>query len=192
MSVTSGTNVLSKRYAGTLLDLASKDKLVEKVEKDLSELQSMMKSSADLDSVLKSPVISKSQKRNAITTIATKAKFQKITSNFLAVLAENGRLDTLGGIILAFNQALSQRRGEIEAKIETAFALSPAQTKTLQTELGKALGSNVTINVSVNKDLLGGLIVTVGSRMIDNSVRRKLEKLQREMSRGVMQQEVAG
>ena len=121
---------------------------------------------------------------SADKALAQKAKFQTLTANFLGVLAQNRRLPALGAVIGAFQSELRRRRGEVEAKVETAFALNPAQTNALQEQLSKAMGTNVTLNVEVNRDLLGGLVVTVGSRMIDDSVRRKLEKLQRTMNSG--------
>jgi F-type H+-transporting ATPase subunit delta len=109
---------------------------------------------------------------------------QQLTGNFLGVLIQNGRLSLLPSIIRQFKSEMRKRRGEIEARVETAFALSPSQTDSLQKELTKVMGANVTLKVEVNEDLLGGLVVTVGSQIIDDSVACKLEKLQRAMSAG--------
>ena len=177
----SGTNLIAKRYAAALLDLAAQDGLVERVEKDLLELNGMAAGSKDLQSLLRNPLTNRGQQKRAILALAEKAGFQKLTSNFLAVLVENRRLGILEGIVAAFNTELKKRRGVAEATVETAYALTPAQTRALADALSKAMGSNVTLNVTVNKDLLGGMIVTAGSRMFDDSVRRKLERLQRAM-----------
>jgi len=162
--------------------MAAEDRLVEQVEKDLLDLQSMLAASADLKIMASSPLVSRSEQTAAILALADKAKFQSLTKHFLGVLAQNRRLPALGGVIKAFRAELTRRRGEIDVKVQSAVALTPAQTKALQEQLSKAMGTNVTLNVEVQKDLLGGMVVTVGSRMIDDSVKRKLEKLQRAMN----------
>jgi F-type H+-transporting ATPase subunit delta len=164
-----------------LLDIAEKDGLTEKVEKDLVDLSAMLAASGDLRLLISNPLAKRAQQADALMAVAAKAGFQKITHNFLGVLAQNRRITALESVIRAFNRELKKRRGIIEAKVESAFALSPAQTKALQDQLAKTMGSKVTLDVSVNKDLLGGMVVTVGSRMIDDSVRRKLERLGRSM-----------
>lgn len=184
MAGTTDTNLIASRYVSAILDMAEDAKLVEQVETDLQELAVMIADSADLQSLISNPLINREQQRDGILSVAEKAKFQKLTGNFLGTIAENRRLSALPQILKAFQVALRSRRGEIEAKVETAFALSVKQTEALQKELTKSMGTNVTLDVSVNKDLLGGMVVTVGSRMIDDSVRRKLERLQRTMSTG--------
>ena len=172
---------VARRYAAALLDMAADAKIVEKVEKDLLDLQSMLEGSPELQRLTGNPLVSRDQQRKAILALAEKAKFQTLTVNFLGVLAQNRRLGSIGAVIGAFTSELRRRRGEVEAKVQSAFALNPAQTNALQEQLSKAMGTNVTLDVEVKKDLLGGLVVTVGSRMIDDSVKRKLEKLQRAM-----------
>jgi F-type H+-transporting ATPase subunit delta len=180
MSAKSG--IVAKRYAAALLDMAAEAGSVQQVEKDFSELQAMLKSSDDLRALVSSPLAGRGQQNGVLAALAEKAKFHKLTANFLGVLAQNRRLAALDGVIQAFRAEMTRRSGGIEAKVQSAVALSPAQTKALQEQLSKAMGANVTMDVTVNRDLLGGMIVTVGSRMIDDSVKRKLEKLQRAMS----------
>lgn len=180
MSAKSG--IVAKRYAAALLDMAAEAGAVEQVEKDFSELQQMLGASGDLRTLVSSPLAGRGQQGGVVAALADKAKFHKLTANFLGVLAQNRRLPALEGVIEAFRAELTRRRGGIEAKVQSAVALSPAQTKNLQEQLSKAMGAHVTMHVEVNKDLLGGMVVTVGSRMIDDSVKRKLEKLQRAMS----------
>jgi F-type H+-transporting ATPase subunit delta len=177
----SENNVVAVRYATALLDMAEEAKSIESVEKDLLELEKMILASEDLQSLLQNPLIGQEKQEKALSAIADKAKFNKLTKNFLGVLAQNRRLSAALGIVGAVRKELYKRRGEVEAKVQTAYALSASQTKTLQQELSKVMGSNVTLEVEVDKDLLGGMIVTVGSTMIDDSVRRKLEKLGRAM-----------
>ncbi len=184
MAGPSNINLIASRYVSALLDMAEEAKLIEQVEKDLQDLSGMIDSSEDLQSLIGNPLMSREQHKAGILAIAEKAKLQQLTGNFLGVVADNRRLPALPQIIKKFQEELRKRRGEVEARVETAFALTPAQTDALQKELTKSMGTNVTLSVEVNEELLGGMIVTVGSRMIDDSVRRKLERLQRTMSSG--------
>ncbi len=183
-STFSPVSSVAKRYAGSLLDMAEDKKIVEKVESDIETLKAMMLESQDLVDALVTPLVSKKEKQDVLLALAKKAKMQGLTSNFLGVLADNGRVFMIREIIRGFEQMLRERRGQVDANVESAVALTPAQTKKLQEELSKAMGSSVALNVSVNEDLLGGMVVTVGSKMIDDSVRRKLERLQLTMSTG--------
>lgn len=180
----SKSSPVAARYAGALLDLAAEAGLVEKVEADINDLSSMMDGSEDLRAVIRNPLVGRERQKDAILALADQAKFQTITRNFLGVVAGNRRLGALPSIISAFKSELTRRRGGLEARVQTAYALTPAQTEALQTQLSKAMGAHVTMDVVVDKDILGGLIVTVGSTMIDDSVRRKLERLKRAMSSG--------
>lgn len=178
----SKSGLIAKRYAAALLDMAAEAKVLDKVEGDLHELAAMLKGSADLQSLVLNPLINRVQQKRAVAALAQSAKFHELTSNFLGVLADNRRLSALSAVIGAFHTEAAHRRGEVAARVQTAYALTPAQTDALQKELSKALGSNVTLNVEVAKDLLGGMIVTVGSRMVDDSLKRKLERLKRTLS----------
>jgi F-type H+-transporting ATPase subunit delta len=157
---------------------------VEKIEKDIEDLRIMLEGSHDFQSFAVTPLISRKKKSVAIGALASKAKFNQITINFLRVVAENGRLGMLQDVVMSALKAFRALRGEVEATVKSAYVLSNAQASALQKQLSNAMGSKVTLNVSVDKDLLGGMIVTVGSRMIDDSVRRKLDVLGRMMARG--------
>lgn len=181
-SASTESGLVAKRYAAALLDMAADAKIVETIEQDLKDLQAMLESSDDLQRLVSNPLVTREQQKKAVQALSDQAKFQTLTANFLGTLADNRRLSVLSGIIGAFHNELRRRRGEVEAKVQTAFALSPAQTQKLQEELSQSMGANVTLDVEINKDLLGGMVVTVGSRMIDDSVRRKLEQLRRAMN----------
>jgi F-type H+-transporting ATPase subunit delta len=180
----SESNQVARRYASALLDLAEDAKSVGKVEKDMADLSAMLNASEDLRKLVTNPLMSRENHIKGITAIAEKAKFNKLTINFLSTLASNRRLTVLPQMIVAVEKMLRARRGEIEAYVQSAVALSAAQTKALKKQLSDSVGSDVNLNVEVNKEILGGLIITVGSQMIDDSVRRKLERLQRSMSSG--------
>lgn len=179
-NTTSG--LIATRYATSLLEMAATAKALEKVEGDLQELASMLQASPDLQALVRNPLFNRVQQQRAIAVLAAQAQFDKLTVSFLGVLVNNRRLSILPAVIKAFRIEAAHRRGEVEARVQTAYALTPAQTDALQKELTKALGSHVTLNVEVAKDLLGGMIVTVGSRMVDDSLKRKLERLKRTLS----------
>ena len=172
---TSGAAAL--RYATALVDIAAETGKIDAVEKDLNDLEAMIAASDDLQTLIHSPLLSRGQQQEAVQAIAAKAKFQDITSNFLALLSQNRRLNMLGAMINAVRMDISRRRGEVSAHVQSAFKLTPAQEKALQESLAKAVGQAVAVNVEVKEDLIGGLVVTVGSQMIDDSVKRKLERL---------------
>lgn len=174
--------LIAKRYATALLDMAVKDQVLEQVEKNLHEFAAMFAASPDLRKMITNPLVSRVQQERAVIALAEKAQFHKLTSNFLGLLARNRRLNAVLAVVEAFRKESATRRGDSEAFVQSAHALTPAQTDALQKELSKALGSHVTLNVEVQKDLLGGMIVTVGSRMVDDSLKRKLERLKRTLS----------
>lgn len=175
------SGVVSARYANALIELAEEAKKLDKVEQDLKDIQAMLAESDDLVSAIRSPVIGESALKQAMNAIADKAKFQGITKNFLNVLIENRRLNALDKISEAFFAALAERKGALTVDVQVAQDLSSAQKKELQDALSQAMGADVTIRATVEPSILGGMVVTVGSRMIDNSVRRKLERLKATM-----------
>lgn len=174
-------SAVTYRYATALIELAEESKIMAQVEKDLNALLVMLKESADLSALIHSPVLSAARQEAAMLAVAEKAGFQDMTKSFLGVLVRNRRLNVLPAVIGAVKDSLSARRGEIVANVQTAQALSKAQAKALQDALSKNLGSAVQLNAKIEPGILGGMIVTVGSQMIDDSVARKLERLQAAM-----------
>lgn len=172
---TSGAAAL--RYATALVEIAADSEKIDAVEQDLNELEVMMTSSADLQILIKSPLISRTQQQQSIQAIAEKAKLQAVTANFLSLLAQNRRLGMLPSIMNAARINISRLRGEVSAHVASAFKLSKEQEQALQEALAKAMGQAVAVKVDVQEDLIGGMVVTVGSKMIDDSVKRKLERL---------------
>ena len=178
MSATNqASSVVAQRYANALIELAEENKKLDKIEQDLQDLNAMIQSSDDLMKAIRSPLHADQSLLNVIKALSDKAKFEGITQNFLGVLIQNRRLSSVEKIIHAFNAALNKRRGSITVDVQVAQDLSAQQRKDLQAALSKAMGKDVAINAHVEPTILGGMIVTVGSYMIDDSVRRKLERL---------------
>lgn len=176
-SMSQASSLVCQRYANALIQEAEKAKKLDKVEKDLKDLWAMIESSEDLVTVIRSPLLSQEILSNAIFALAKKAKLQDVTTNFLGVLIQNRRLNALEKIIVSFGEALAKKRGEMSVDVQVAQDLTAKQKKDLESALSKALGGDVAVNARVEPSILGGMIVTVGSQMIDNSVARKIERL---------------
>ena len=171
------SSVVYSRYAGALIDLAEEAKSLPKIQKDIDSLESMIADSYDFLGMISSPLISKSKQAAAIEAIAKKTKFQKLTNNFLGVLIENRRLNALPGIVACFKKEVAKRSGQVAVRVETAEKMTATQEKNVQKKISAALGTDVLVEAHVTPEIMGGMIVTIGSYMIDDSVRRKLERL---------------
>lgn len=168
---------VAQRYAGSLFDLALQAKSVAQVEKDLGRIEAMISESEDLRRLINSPVFSTEDQLHAISAVADKAGITGLVGNFLRVVAGNRRLFVLSGIIKAFYLIAAESRGEVAADVTSAVELTSAQQNELKATLKGVAGKDVTINVTVDPSLLGGLIVKLGSRQIDTSLRTKLSSL---------------
>jgi F-type H+-transporting ATPase subunit delta len=168
---------IADRYSAALFALAEEKAALEAVETDLKALKAMLAESADLKRLVSSPVLTRRDQGNAIVALATKAGWSEITRNLLGLLAKNRRLFTISGVIDAFLARLAAQRGEVTAEVATAKALTAAQKKSLAAALKKAVGKDVALDVTVDPSLLGGLVAKVGSKMVDASLKTKLQQL---------------
>ena len=169
---------LAGRYASALLDLADEKKALDQVSDDLQTLRSMIAESEDLRRLLNSPVITREEQRQAMSVLMDKAGIGELTRRFVLVVAQNRRLFALPAMIAGYLAELARRRGEITAQVSSARSLSDAQQAALLGALRSAVGSKVQLDLKVDPSLIGGLVVKVGSRMIDSSLRSKLQRLQ--------------
>ncbi|MCC7276053.1 MAG: F0F1 ATP synthase subunit delta [Alphaproteobacteria bacterium] len=169
---------LAERYASALFELADERRALDTVARDLQQLRVMLAESADLARLVRSPVLSREQQAAAIEAIVVKAGFDDLTRKFLGLLARNRRLFAVGAMIQAFLAELARRRGEVTAHVTSAQKLSDGQLASITDALRRAVGSKVSVDPSVDPSLLGGLIVRVGSRMVDSSLRTKLQRLE--------------
>ena len=168
---------VAERYASSLFDLALEAGSVEAAGADLTRVQALIDGSEDLKRLIVSPVFSADDQFKAISAIVAKAGISGIVGNFLKVVARNRRLFALPGMIKAFRLIAARHRGEISADVTSAHALTAAQETELKAALKSVTGKDVTVNVTVDPSILGGLIVKVGSRQIDTSLRTKLSTL---------------
>lgn len=177
-SESTSTSGLGGRYAIALYELADDKKQLDKVAEDLISLREMIRESEQMRTLLRNPLFSRGDKAKAMEAICKKAGISDLTSRFVQVVALNARLFALPDMIEAYLDELAKRRGEVTAHVTAARELSDEQKKALDEALRKAVGAKVKVDLSVDPALLGGLVVKVGSRMIDNSLRNKLQRLQ--------------
>lgn len=168
---------VAERYASSLFELALEANSVDAVGSDLARFQAMIDDSADLKRLIQSPVFSAEEQAKAIAAIVAKAGLSGLVANFLKVVASNRRLFAVPGMIRAYRVIAARQRGEITAEITSAHALTAAQETELKAALKGVTGKDVAIAVTVDPSILGGLIVKVGSRQIDTSLRTKLSTL---------------
>jgi F-type H+-transporting ATPase subunit delta len=176
-SQSTGATGLAGRYASALFELADEAKALDEVADDLRTLRTMLDESDDLVRLVRSPVIPREEQSRAMAAVLEKAGLSDLTKRFVAVVARNRRLFVLPAMIAAYLAIIAERRGEVTAQVTAAKDLSEQQLTALGDALKAALGSNVAIDVKVDPGLLGGLVVRVGSRMVDNSLRTKLTQL---------------
>jgi F-type H+-transporting ATPase subunit delta len=168
---------VAERYASSLFDLAKEAGEIDSVTRELDQFEAMIAESADLKRLVVSPVFSAEDQALAIGAIVDKGKIASLAGNFLKVVAANRRLFALPGIIRSFRQLAAADRGEVAAEVTTAHPLDAAQQRELAAALKDVTGKTVSLNINVDPSILGGLIVKVGSRQIDTSLRTKLSSL---------------
>ena len=172
---------LSGRYASALFDLASEAGTVTAVEADLEKLADALHESAELRALIRNPEVSREQIGKVVAGLASYLGLSELTKNFLGVLAENRRISDLPGMIRAFHAIAAAQRGEVSAEVASAHALTDEQISTLEQKLRAREGRTVKLKTRVDPDLLGGLVVTVGSQRIDGSIRTRLNSLAQAM-----------
>jgi F-type H+-transporting ATPase subunit delta len=168
---------LAGRYATALFELARDEKQLDAVGASLATLRETLRDSEDFRELTTSPLISRDQATGAVAATASAMRLDPITTNFLGVLARNRRLSQLGAIIRTFNMLASGHRGETTAEVTSAHPLSDDQVQALRQNLRTRIGRDVAVDLSVDPAILGGLVVKIGSQMIDGSIRTKLNTL---------------
>lgn len=171
----------SGRYAEALFDLAKEANAVDSVERDTKILSQAIAGSDDFRSFLRSPVYGHEEMRLAAAALVEKAGVSELTKNFIGLVAQKGRLFSLEDMIDDFTKLAAYHRGEVRAEAVSASALNEDQLRRLRGEIERLVGKAVNLDTQVDPDLLGGLIVKVGSTMIDSSLRTKLNKLKSAM-----------
>ncbi|MCR9254504.1 MAG: F0F1 ATP synthase subunit delta [Alphaproteobacteria bacterium] len=178
---TQGQAGIAERYASALYELADQNKVLDQVADDLRALRAMMAESDDLTRVVRSPVISREDQAKGLAAVLDKAGAQDLVKKFVGTVAMNRRLFALDAMIKAFLAELAKRRGEVTAEVTSAVPLSDAQVAAVTDALKGALGAKIAVEQKTDAALIGGMVVRVGSRLIDFSIRTKLQRLQHAM-----------
>ena len=176
-SILSSGDLISDRYASALYDLAVEKKIVDLVLEDLTFLQKCIQENKDLKLLAKSPLITSSDKLNIFEKILSKQKADNLTNTFLKVISSNKRFLKLSSIISQFLKINSQKRGDVLADVTSADELSDSQKNGIKDQLKQILREKLSLNFNVDKKIIGGLIVKVGSKMVDSSLATKINKL---------------
>jgi F-type H+-transporting ATPase subunit delta len=168
---------LAGRYASALFDLAREQRQIDAVVRSLDALGSALVDSKDFGELVASPLVSREEAGKAFAALAPQLALDPVTTNFLGVLAKNGRKSELRSIIRAFRRLAAEHRGETTAEIVTAYPLKDDQVAALKAQLRARAGRDVNLDATVDPNLLGGIVVKLGSQRIDASIRTKLNRL---------------
>ena len=177
-SISSG---IAARYAAAVFDLAKEEGALKALETDIDALDAALAASADLRSVIDSPILSRDDQAKAIAAVAAKMGLSATLTNALSLMAANRRLFVLPHLIADIRERISAEKGEMTAEVTSAAKLSAAQAKKLAATLKARVGKDVKLKTAVDETLIGGLVVKLGSTMIDTSVKSKLAALQNAM-----------
>ena len=172
---------IAGRYALALFELAKESGALPALEQDVADLRATLSQSADLRDLIASPVYTRDEQGNVIAAIAAKMGLSVLFSNTLRLMAGNRRLFVLPQLLTVLRDMIAVEKGEVTADVTAAQALSAGQAEALAKSLSASFGKKVQLNVAVDATLIGGLVVKVGSKMIDTSIRAKLAALQNAM-----------
>ena len=172
---------VSGRYATALFELARDEKSIDAVKADLDQFDAMLNDSADLKRLVRSPVFAADTQSKALSAVLDKAAITGISANFLKVLTANRRLFAVSDVIRAFRALVARFKGEASADVTVAEPLSDKNLDALKTALKAVSGKDVTLHVKVDPSIIGGLVVKLGSRMVDSSLRTKLNSIKHAM-----------
>jgi F-type H+-transporting ATPase subunit delta len=168
---------IAGRYASALFELASEAKQIPAVSKDLTRFDDLIAGSADLERLVKSPAFGAEDQTAAVAAILKKAKIGGLVANFVQLAASNRRLFVVRDVVTAYNALADQKAGVVKAEVTVATKLSDKNRKAVTDALKSVTGKNVSVVEKVDSSIIGGLIVKMGSRMVDSSVRTKLNSL---------------
>ncbi|WP_116132575.1 F0F1 ATP synthase subunit delta [Tropicimonas sp. IMCC34043] len=175
------TSSIATRYASALFELAKDEGGLDALEADIDALSDALAASRDLTAMIHSPVYTRSDQAAAITELATRMGLSSVARNGLGLMASKRRLFALPAVLEKLRTRIAEEKGEVSADVTSAVALSPAQATAVAEMLKSRFGKEIKLNTSVDESLIGGLVVKVGSKMIDTSVRAKLAALQNAM-----------
>ncbi len=177
-SISSG---IAARYATAVFEIFKEGKALKKLEDNIAALAEALDESADLRDLIESPLVSRADQAAAIGAIGKKMGLEPALQNSLGLMAQKRRLFVLPQLLKQLQEMIAEDKGEVSASVISAQALTKAQSDKLAKTLKARVGKDVKINATVDENLIGGLVVKVGSKMIDTSIRSRLNSLQNAM-----------
>ncbi len=181
VSQTSIVSGIAGRYASALFDLAREQRVLDEVAGDLAAIDEMIDANADLVRLVRSPVISREDQGRAMAAVMEAAGIGALASRFIGLVAQNRRLFALLDMVAAFRILLADHRGEATARVTSARPLTEQQVTRIKSQLAGIVDQEISLSTDVDESLLGGLVVRIGSRMVDSSLRTKLQRMQTAM-----------
>ena len=175
------SNSTAKSYSIALYELAKENEQLDKVEEEMKNLNNLLNDSSDFKEMILNPILAKEDKKNVIFAIADKNNFSQVLKKFLGFITIKNRLFFLGQIIESFLNLASNNKGELKAKLISSKKLSAEEQKKIQAELSKDFKFPLNIDYEYNSDLIAGLIIQVGSVMVDTSIKTKLKKIEKNL-----------
>lgn len=175
------TSGIAGRYATAIFELAEEGASLDQVEGWLAQLKEALGASEDLAALIRSPIVSREEQGAAMAAVCDKMGIGAPVSGMIGLMAAKRRLFTLPDVINVFNQLVADKKGIVPAEVTAAAPLSAAQQKALEDTIKKSVGADIALDVTVDESLIGGLVVKVGSKMIDTSIKSKLASLQTAM-----------
>ncbi len=179
MAGQTGNQDIARRYALAFFELAKEQGQMDPISLDLQSLKGMVAESKDFRTFMSNATLRRDDQMRALVALGEKAKWHSLTQKFLGTLAAKRRLAILPEIIAAVQAEIARQKGEVTAEVTAAYALDPAQVSSVAAALKKVLGLTVKIELKQDADIMGGLVIRIGSQLIDSSVRAKLERLHR-------------
>lgn len=176
--------ITGKRYAKALLELAEEKKLIDQVEVELAELVQLLEEQSDLQQVFEDPKIPRKDKENVMGALCNKMGLNQLVNNFSRLLVSKNRLDIIADIFAVYQAMASELLGKASADIIVAKELSSQQEKELQAQLASYTGKDISLNVQVDADILGGAITKIDSLVLDGSIRNRLNLMRETIIRG--------
>lgn len=175
------SNGIAARYATAIFELAKESNAIAAIEADLDIIEGALADSADFRDLITSPVYSREEQGAAVGAVSQKMGLSATLANSLGLMASKRRLFVLPQLAATLRELIAKEKGEVSADVVAAKALTADQLEKLSASLKATIGKDVKINATVDESLIGGLIVKVGSKMIDTSIRSKLSALQNTM-----------
>lgn len=181
MTAKSGQQDIARRYATAFFALVGEQSAMAAVEKDMATLENLLASGGDIAAFLHDATLTRAQQSGALLALSKHLKLSPLTEKLLGTLAEKRRLPALGAVTAAVKELIAAEKGELTAEVTAAQALDQKQIGEIEASLKKSLGKDVRVNLHIDADIIGGLVIRVGSKLIDSSVRTKLERLHRSL-----------